>query len=105
MTITLTPMLIASILFHIVIVLALIQLARITWRLDQFRKGLIAHARRAPVAPTPQLIEGWKTMFSTLPKDSPKWTAYKNRLIEVGILDADGEPIKIKAKDTLPDGD
>ncbi len=105
MMITLTPIGVATVLFHIVIVLAIVQLARITWRLDQFRKGLIAHARRAPGVPEARLIEVWKKLYDTLPKDSPKWMAYKNRLIEVVILDKDGQPIPIQVTASESDGD
>lgn len=102
----LTFIVVAIVLFNIAIVLAIVHLARITWRLDQFRKGLIAHAKLAPAAPPPLLIKDWQKMYDELPKDSPKWIAYKNRLIEIGVLDKDGKPIP-KAKDTdkASDGD
>lgn len=32
------------------------------------------------------LIEQWKQAYEELPPESPKWRAYRNRLIEVGEL-------------------
>ena len=95
MTITLTYMQIAELVFAVVIVIWLTSISRTTWRLEQFRKGLIAAAKAAPMPTDPKLIKGWIKLYNTLPKDKPKWLAYKNRLIEIGVLDKDGEKIKI----------
>ena len=80
--------------FDVVIVLVLVKLAMVTWRLDQFKKGLIAHAKKLPSPPSKQLIDGWKPQYDTLPKGSPKHIAYKNRLIEIGVLDDEGNEVK-----------
>lgn len=98
MTITFTPFEITISLIVLVLGLAVIGLVRVTWRLDQFKKGLIAHAKAAQQPPTPQLIAQWRYLYETLPKGSPKHMAYKNRLIEIGVLNEQGEYVQAEEK-------
>lgn len=69
------------------------------WELDCFKQGLIAHAKAAPVPPTAQLIAQWEKAYDSLPEHTaggmphPKKAAYRNRLIEVGVLNKNGEKI------------
>ena len=60
--------------------------------LEKFVQGLIAHATRPPPVAEARLIDGWKRRYSEL-AESPKKEAYKNRLIEVGAMDKEGNYI------------
>lgn len=96
MTITLTPFEITILLIVLVLGLAVVGLVRVTWRLEQFKKGLIAHAKAAQQPPTEKIIAQWTDQYETLPKGSPKHTAYKNRLTEIGVLDDKGEYVEVE---------
>jgi len=103
MTITLTNFQIVSLAFHclnIFLIIFLLWLGnrhrRSIWVLEEFKKGLIAHAKAAPPPPTAELIKQWTQTHDVLPDASPKKTAYRNRLIEVGVLDEDGRKIKVE---------
>lgn len=87
---TLTPLDVALILFNVAVVVAIVVLARAVWRLGRFKAGIIAHAKQAQQPPDRNLIEGWKYLYKTLPEGTPKHTAYKNRLDELGFLNEDG---------------
>jgi len=56
--------------------------------LEKFNRGLIAASKKPPIT-TKQLIDGWRQRHDEL-EDSPKKTAYRNRLIEAGVMDKDG---------------
>ena len=60
--------------------------------LERFKQGLIAHAQSQP-PPEPVLINTWMAAYESLPEGSPKWTAYRNRLIQVGALDGQGNKV------------
>jgi len=96
MNITLDPELlghVALIVFMVTVAYALLWMlpARIR-KLEAFNRGLIAHAKLQPVAPDKFLIDKWRARYDEL-ADSPKKTAYRNRLIEVGVMDANGHYI------------
>lgn len=44
-------------------------------------------ATRSEVVATPELIATWKAGMQAAPVGSPRHTAYKNRLIEIGSID------------------
>lgn len=46
-------------------------------------------SRSAAVATDPALIEEWYQTWKSLPPDTPRWIAYKNRLIEVKRIKPD----------------
>jgi len=95
--------------------LCIIALAWVVYRqhkrvfvLEAFNKGLVAHAKAAQIPRDPlaqaRLIEGWKKQYEELPENTPKWTAYRNRLIEIGELDKDGNK-KAPPLAAVSDGD
>lgn len=101
MTITLTPFEIAILLVNLVLVVAVIGLVRVTWRLEQFKKGLIAHAKAAQQPPTEKTIAQWTHEYESPLTSEPRREAYRNRLIEIGVLDEKGEYVEVEE----PDGD
>lgn len=68
------------------------------WQLTEFKKGLIAHAKAAPVRPSKALIDEWLLTYDDLPKGSPRKRIYLDRLIEVGILKMDGLGNAVRAR-------
>jgi hypothetical protein len=60
---------------------------------EAFIRGLIAHSKNVPAPTDPELYRAWLGRYNEL-KDSPKKTAYLNRLIEVGVLDKEGVVIR-----------
>jgi len=60
--------------------------------LELFKAGLIAHAQNQP-PPAPVTINQWMEAYESLPEGSPKWNAYRNRLIQVGALDSEGNKV------------
>ncbi len=78
---------------HLVEIALIVMLMIHVGRLAKFRDGLIAHARQAPVTPTPLLIAGWRRKYDLLTPGTSKHGLYRDRLIEVGALDADGNDI------------
>lgn len=59
-------------------------------RLKECRRMVQLMTADSPAVETdPKLIEEWAKQYGTLPKNSPKWIAYRNRLIKVGHLKAD----------------
>ena len=99
MNITITP----EILFQVVVSVTLVWLVIVVWilkrethRLSLFKAGLIAHAKAVPSkAEQQKLIPQWIERYEELKEGTPKHTAYKNRLIEVGVLDEKGEQITV----------
>ena len=99
MNITITP----EILFQVVVGVTLLWLVIVVWllkrethRLSLFKAGLIAHAKAVPnKADQQKLIPQWIERYDELKEGTPKHTAYKNRLIEVGVLDEDGNRLKM----------
>ena len=98
MTMTLTGFQIAILVFNLIVVITVGLMLRKLWELDQFKKGLIAHAKAAPTPPPAKLIKQWTQTYKELPEGSPKKKAYENRLIEVGVLalDEKGDLVKVK---------
>ena len=99
MNITITP----EILFQVAVIVTLVWLVivvillkRETHRLSLFKAGLIAHAKAVPTkADQAKLIPQWLDRYDELAVGTPKHTAYKNRLMEVGVLDEDGNRVKV----------
>lgn len=96
MTITFTPLQILSMVFHLAVVIWLISISRTTWRLDKFVKGLVAHAKAAQIPPNPKLIKQWVDEYESPATSEPRREAYRQRLIEVGVLDEDGNAVKVE---------
>lgn len=77
----------------------LITLVVLIWRIrsmdkrlkatESFIRGLIAHSKSVPLPKDEALYETWLKRYKEL-EDSPKKMAYMRRLIEVGVLDKDG---------------
>ena len=60
------------------------------WHLKGYRRMVQLMTADSPVVATdPKLIEEWVKKYGALPKNSPKWIAYRNRLIAIGYLKAD----------------
>ena len=84
------------------ITLIVVALAVLIWRIrgmdkrlknaEAFIRGLIAHSMNVPLPADPAIHQGWLDRFNEL-DDCPRKTAYKNRLIEVGMMNEDGEVI------------
>jgi hypothetical protein len=62
-------------------------------KVEGFIRGLIAHSKNVPMPTDPDIYRGWLKRHNEL-VDGPKKTAYRNRLIEVGVMDKDGKVIK-----------
>ena len=81
------------VLFQIVIDLVFVGIA--VWCVPKLRgyrrmiQVMTAGGRKVPT--DPDLILEWVEKWKNLPEGSPKHTAYKNRLKEVGYLNADGD--------------
>ena len=79
------------VLFQIVVDLGFIGAA--VWcipKMRGYRRMVQIMTAESPAVPTDRkLIEEWAKKYGSLPKGSPKWTAYKNRLEEVGYFDTD----------------
>jgi hypothetical protein len=76
----------------VAIVILIIRIRNMDKRLkatEAFIRGLIAHSKNVPAPTDPALHQAWLKRFNEL-KEGPKRTAYKNRLIEVGMLDEEG---------------
>jgi len=93
-TITLATLL-AAIPYLLILVLAwaMFQQHKRIFRLEAFNKGLIAHAQDSQARPEPVIVKGWLELYESLPEGTPKWTAYRNRLISVGVLDSEGNRV------------
>lgn len=83
-----TPEVIAAItaqaIFNVSVVFALLWCRR---ELKNYRRMVRVMTADSHAVPTsPELIEEWAEKYRSLPEGSPKWLAYRNRLIEVGHL-------------------
>jgi len=74
-------------LFDVAVVFALLWCRK---ELKGYRRMVQVMTADSPALPTNhELIHEWAEKFKTLPEGSPKWWAYKKRLIEVGYLQKD----------------
>jgi hypothetical protein len=55
----------------------------------KLRRRVKALAAQRPTVTSPQLVRNWKLKMACYKPGSPKHTAYRNRLAEIGELDGD----------------
>ena len=91
-----------NLLVHVAVLIPLILYLRKQHKrvfgLEAFRTGLVAHAKLHPRVTDAETHKTWLARYNELKdsesdRDLNKAKAYLNRLIEVGILDAEGNLI------------
>ncbi len=96
MNVTIDPLQTLDFLSHAVVLVALFlylrKLNRQVVKLESFRSGLIAHAKANPRPPTKELIQVWLSRYEELVDDRKK-ERYLKKLVDVGVLDTDGNRI------------
>ncbi len=85
MMISFEAFMVAQVILDVVLIAALCSVEIRTKQAE--RRVQIMTSRSTKVPTDPALIEEWAATKDRLPEGSPKWCAYRDRLIEVGYLE------------------
>ncbi len=74
----------AQIVFNVTMLVAVVWCV---WKLRGYRRMVQLMTADSSKVPTDaELVKEWAQQYAVLPKGSPKWKAYRNRLIELGVV-------------------